>query len=87
MLEMSWVTAILHLYSQVTYRFGNVFCNLHCLIVLIKLDDNSWYWVRCSFFLNQTGRLTMKQCVFYKLSQKMISLARLSSRAELNIAN
>ena len=24
MLEMSWITAILQLYSQVTYQFGNV---------------------------------------------------------------
>ena len=24
MLEMSWITAILQFYSQVTYRFGNV---------------------------------------------------------------
>ena len=45
MLQMSWITAILQLYSQVTYLFGNVIVKR----INIRLFD---LLARCHYILN-----------------------------------
>ena len=58
MLEMSWITAILQLYSQVTYLFGNVILKpinirlfdllapFHYILNLPRTESN-FLWTKC----------------------------------------